>query len=31
MKKNKATKETSQIEILIEDEGGLDFITVKIR
>jgi hypothetical protein len=30
MKKNTQTK-TSQIEVLIEDEGGLDFITVKIR
>jgi hypothetical protein len=30
MKKNTQTK-TSQIEVLIEDEGGLDFVTVRIR
>ena len=31
MNKNTQTKAASQIMVLIEDEGGLDFITVKTR
>ena len=29
--KTYSAKKTSQIEVMIEDEGGLDFITVKPR